>query len=82
MKEIDNKNEKRKRSIYSNENKQIAIQTVTKDSENLKWLPEESRGDKDVVLVSISKNGCSLKWASNELQNDKEVVLQAVAQNG
>ena len=64
-----------------NNEKNIAINLVSKDGMELQNLSDNFRNDKDVVIVAIKQNPLSLQFASPEIRKDPEIMCISVNKN-
>ena len=61
--------------------KEIILKAMNKNSENIKFASPEIRNDPEVVMESIKSNGSNFKYASYELKNNKDFILSALLEN-
>ena len=62
---------------FSND-KEVMLDAVNIDGQELYYASEQLRDDYDVVLAAVTKKGLILKYASKRLRANKEIVLAAI----
>lgn len=61
--------------------KELMLEAVNQDGQELYYANQALRDDKDVVLAAVTKKWLVLKFASFRLRGDKDVALAALNQN-
>ena len=61
--------------------KELMIEAVNADGQELYYASQELRDDKDVVLAAVKKKWLIIKFASFRLRGDKDVAMAALSQN-
>ena len=68
-------------SLALQNDKEIILKAMNKNSENIKFASPEIRNDPEVVMKAIKSNGSNFKYISDELKNNKDFILSALLEN-
>lgn len=61
--------------------KELMLEAVKQDGQELYYANQALRDDKDVVLAAVTKKWLIIKFASFRLRGDKDVAMAALSQN-
>jgi hypothetical protein len=60
--------------INKDSTKEVVLEAVKKNGDDLGYASEELRNDFDVVLEAVKKNGIALGYASDRLKKNKDII--------
>eukprot|EP00548_Thalassiothrix_antarctica_P002541 CAMPEP_0194154432 /NCGR_PEP_ID=MMETSP0152-20130528/60617_1 /TAXON_ID=1049557 /ORGANISM="Thalassiothrix antarctica, Strain L6-D1" /LENGTH=482 /DNA_ID=CAMNT_0038860537 /DNA_START=16 /DNA_END=1461 /DNA_ORIENTATION=+ len=61
--------------------KEVVLEVLKKDSNQLEYLDKKWKKDKDIILEAVKRDGNSLQFADEVLRKDKEIVFLAIQES-